>query len=742
MLNLDLENDCMLQEVKKVESKSCGEKTAIALFVCSLLVIFIGIMFCQQRQPPKVGSNVDKLDSLIHSGALKVKRGGMTSSSSGATKNGQAAFKVVGQTNSKTILLTTSVNTWSTLKTGQATKEDQYLLRTGLGPFLILSDDQKRFLEFLEKEMNEIRIKCFESAVLTNRIKRSVSETPTHNSDFCQKWSNLKIGMELELKHWLETLDSMRSDSMHKITVALDEQAHPKLLFHMFNTWKFWARKDLNPSVPRSLVWNAPEAQEAFRQHEEGLLDFEGLRKKLSEVFGFSSGTFIDKTATNNLSDHLKKEETSKLNIRFNPMHEQIPSSGDSSRSNINLEGIRLAKQDLKDGKIFSPSTRQRASAGQFHVSLTYVAQPDAWTPLLVDFYATWLYRFIENDENLLHLRLQSSPGAKVIYLDDADDDIENLNPSLPGSKIDYLDDEDLPATELDDTEFQKVTEDEAESQSRPTKADFHGLEVTIVEDEDGKRIWVGDGQLPELYRPFHYRIDKRDGREYFQCLSCPSQNKRDKCSIVAVRKQNENYLFNDFSHSLFCLAGQLQLNVRELRFRTFIAPRSFYTSRFSKIFLEEKESLESSHQSFLEYISVVVIPQVGDGLLNYHKNDAEERITLRSGKSLLYALVTRLGQVIWIGICNDKVKSWVARRSQHATHFLRHSPHIYSVIPTQDAHVEDIKNGEYLTMISEDLNQRMIPTTAVNLLQLENNEYPSEQHLQHATDFLDQHRN
>uniref|UniRef100_A0A915DIG2 Uncharacterized protein n=1 Tax=Ditylenchus dipsaci TaxID=166011 RepID=A0A915DIG2_9BILA len=62
--------------------------------------------------------------------------------------------------------------------------------------------------------------------------------------------------------------------------------------------------------------------------------------------------------------------------------------------------------------------------------------------------------------------------------------------------------------------------------------------------------------------------------------------------------------------------------------------------------------------------------------------------------------------------------------------------------ILTQDAHVEDIKNGEYLTMIAEDLNQRMIPTTTVNLLQLENNEYPSEQHIQLATDFLDQHRN
>uniref|UniRef100_A0A915DA55 Uncharacterized protein n=1 Tax=Ditylenchus dipsaci TaxID=166011 RepID=A0A915DA55_9BILA len=60
----------------------------------------------------------------------------------------------------------------------------------------------------------------------------------------------------------------------------------------------------------------------------------------------------------------------------------------------------------------------------------------------------------------------------------------------------------------------------------------------------------------------------------------------------------------------------------------------------------------------------------------------------------------------------------------------------------TQDAHADDIKNGEYLTMISEDLNQRMIPTTTVNLLQLENNEYPSEQHIQLATDFLDQHRN
>uniref|UniRef100_A0A915EJB2 SET domain-containing protein n=1 Tax=Ditylenchus dipsaci TaxID=166011 RepID=A0A915EJB2_9BILA len=293
-----------------------------------------------------------------------------------------------------------------------------------------------------------------------------------------------------------------------------------------------------------------------------------------------------------------------------------------------------------------------------------------------------------------------------------------------------------LDAIEDDDVE------DMPSSQPRPTKADFHGLEVTIVEDEDGKRIWVGDGQLPELYRPFNYRIDKRTGRENFQCLSCSSQNKRDKCSIVAVRKQNENYLFNDFSHSPFCLAGQLQLNVRELKFRTFIAPRSFYTGRFSKIFLEEKESSESSHQSFLEYISAVVIPQVGDGLLNYRKNDAEERISLRSGKSMLYALVTELGQVIWIGICNDKDKSWVARRCVHSTHFLRHSPHIYSVILTQDAHADDIKNGEYLTMIAEDLNQRMIPTTTVNLLQLENNEYPSEQHIQLATDFLDQHRN
>uniref|UniRef100_A0A915CP48 Uncharacterized protein n=1 Tax=Ditylenchus dipsaci TaxID=166011 RepID=A0A915CP48_9BILA len=277
-----------------------------------------------------------------------------------------------------------------------------------------------------------------------------------------------------------------------------------------------------------------------------------------------------------------------------------------------------------------------------------------------------------------------------------------------------------LDAIEDDDVE------DMPSSQPRPTKADFHGLEVTIVEDEDGKRIWVGDGQLPELYRPFNYRIDKRTGRENFQCLSCSSQNKRDKCSIVAP----------------FCLAGQLQLNVRELKFRTFIAPRSFYTGRFSKIFLEEKESSESSHQSFLEYISAVVIPQVGDGLLNYRKNDAEERISLRSGKSMLYALVTELGQVIWIGICNDKDKSWVARRCVHSTHFLRHSPHIYSVILTQDAHADDIKNGEYLTMIAEDLNQRMIPTTTVNLLQLENNEYPSEQHIQLATDFLDQHRN
>uniref|UniRef100_A0A915ERD0 Uncharacterized protein n=1 Tax=Ditylenchus dipsaci TaxID=166011 RepID=A0A915ERD0_9BILA len=60
------------------------------------------------------------------------------------------------------------------------------------------------------------------------------------------------------------------------------------------------------------------------------------------------------------------------------------------------------------------------------------------------------------------------------------------------------------------------------------------------------------------------------------------------------------------------------------------------------------------------QYISAVVIPQVGDGLLNYRQNDAEERISLRS---------------------------------------------------------DDIKNGEYLTMISEDLNQRMIPTTTVNLL-------------------------
>uniref|UniRef100_A0A915DV82 Uncharacterized protein n=1 Tax=Ditylenchus dipsaci TaxID=166011 RepID=A0A915DV82_9BILA len=87
--------------------------------------------------------------------------------------------------------------------------------------------------------------------------------------------------------------------------------------------------------------------------------------------------------------------------------------------------------------------------------------------------------------------------------------------------------------------------------------------------------------------------------------------------------------------------------------------------------------------------------------------------------------LVTGLGQVIWIGICNDKDKSWVTRRSQHTTHFLRHSPHIYSVILTQDAHAEDIKNGEYLTMIAEDLHLRMIPTTTVNLLHLENNEYP-----------------
>uniref|UniRef100_A0A915CQ47 Uncharacterized protein n=1 Tax=Ditylenchus dipsaci TaxID=166011 RepID=A0A915CQ47_9BILA len=188
------------------------------------------------------------------------------------------------------------------------------------------------------------------------------------------------------------------------------------------------------------------------------------------------------------------------------------------------------------------------------------------------------------------------------------------------------------------------VEDAHSNSQPRPVFADYQGNQVKVVEEADG----------------------------------CNKQTLRDGCKIPRVIAKNGGYVVSDVSHSPYCLAGELQISTgREMKFRTFIAPRSFYNDRWSSIFM---------HKMVCHAISPITLLICG-------KKIAPEKRSI------------------------DLVCFWsiyVDRRGQ---------------------------NWEYLTMICEDLNKRMIPPKTVELLQMENNEYPPMQHVQYEANFLDQHR-
>uniref|UniRef100_A0A915E137 Uncharacterized protein n=1 Tax=Ditylenchus dipsaci TaxID=166011 RepID=A0A915E137_9BILA len=138
----------------------------------------------------------------------------------------------------------------------------------------------------------------------------------------------------------------------------------------------------------------------------------------------------------------------------------------------------------------------------------------------------------------------------------------------------------------------------------------------------------------------FDHLEDKKNG-------TFKRQTKKDRCKIPRVIRENGGYVVSDVSHSPYCLAGELQISTgREMKFRTFIAPRSFYNDSTAK---------------------------------TKRKKIAPEKRSID---------LVCFGQSTWT-----------------------------------------------------DLTKRMIPPKTVELLQMENNEYPPMQHVQYEANFLDQHR-